>query len=66
LEWFNTLPIACTVNDLFLCLHGGISPDLAQVEDINTKINRFEEPPNVGLFCDLLWSDPAFEPETAT
>ena len=49
------------MNDLFLCVHGGISPDLNKVEDINNKIDRFMEPPNVGLFCDLLWSDPANE-----
>ena len=65
MEFFDTLPLASTVNDLYLCLHGGISPDLVQVSDVETKIDRFQEPPNVGLFCDLLWSDPVFETEYA-
>ena len=28
-----------------------------QLDDIN-KLNRFQEPPKQGLFCDILWSDP--------
>lgn len=40
-----------------MALHGGISPDLASLEDIK-NIERFCEPPKSGLYCDLLWSDP--------
>ena len=58
MDFFDCLPLAATVNDLFLCVHAGISPKLSEVGDINTKIKRFQEPPIVGLFCDLLWSDP--------
>ena len=58
MDLFDYLPLMATVNDLFLCVHGGISPDLHDLSDINSKINRFSEPPNVGMFCDLLWSDP--------
>ena len=65
LELFNTLPLACIVNNKFLCIHGGISPDLMKIDDINTKINRFEEPKEKGSLCDLLWSDPASKAETA-
>ena len=49
--------IAADVNGDYLCMHGGISPELETVEDIN-KINRFVEPPLQGFLCDLLWSDP--------
>eukprot|EP01101_Sappina_pedata_P008677 TRINITY_DN4862_c0_g1_i1.p1 TRINITY_DN4862_c0_g1~~TRINITY_DN4862_c0_g1_i1.p1 ORF type:complete len:882 (-),score=316.27 TRINITY_DN4862_c0_g1_i1:154-2799(-) len=42
----------------YFCVHGGLSPQLNLVEDINSKVNRFEEVPADGLFCDLLWSDP--------
>ena len=65
MEMFDNLPLMATVNDLFLCVHGGISPDLHDIQDVNSKINRFMEPPNVGLFCDLLWSDPHREADDA-
>lgn len=52
------MPIAAIVNNDYLCVHGGISPDLTSAEDINRKIDRFKEPPLSGLLCDLLWSDP--------
>jgi serine/threonine-protein phosphatase 2B catalytic subunit len=58
LESFEAMPIACVVNNDYLCVHGGISPDLANPEDINRKIERFKEPPVSGILCDLLWSDP--------
>lgn len=58
MEMFDSFPIAAVVNGLYLCLHGGISPELFEVADINNKINRFQEPPNLGLLCDILWSDP--------
>ena len=40
MELFDSLPIACVVADRYLAMHGGISPDLEVIEDIN-KINRF-------------------------
>jgi len=57
LESFECMPLAATVNNDYLCMHGGISPNITDVEDIN-KINRFIEPPLSGPLCDLLWSDP--------
>lgn len=44
IESFEALPIAADVNGDYLCMHGGISPELATVEDIN-RIDRFIEPP---------------------
>jgi diadenosine tetraphosphatase ApaH/serine/threonine PP2A family protein phosphatase len=41
MDFFDTLPIMCQVNSLYLCVHGGISPELLEVADVNTKINRF-------------------------
>jgi serine/threonine-protein phosphatase 2B catalytic subunit len=38
-------------------MHGGISPDLIYLSDID-KIDRYREPPIEGLMCDLLWADP--------
>jgi len=57
MECFESLPIAGDVNGDYLCMHGGISPELKSRSDID-KINRFVEPPLQGFLCDLLWSDP--------
>jgi serine/threonine-protein phosphatase 2B catalytic subunit len=62
IESFESMPIAADVNGDYLCMHGGISPELETVEDIN-KINRFVEPPLQGFLCDLLWSDPCQDKE---
>eukprot|EP01064_Diplonema_japonicum_P036340 TRINITY_DN812_c4_g1_i1.p1 TRINITY_DN812_c4_g1~~TRINITY_DN812_c4_g1_i1.p1 ORF type:complete len:492 (+),score=91.16 TRINITY_DN812_c4_g1_i1:82-1476(+) len=59
---FDCLPIASVLNGRFLCVHGGLSPDIRTVEDINA-IHRFREPPSSGPMCDLLWSDPMDEEE---
>jgi len=57
LESFCALPLAAILNKQFLCIHGGISPELHTIDDIR-KLDRFREPPTSGLMCDLLWSDP--------
>jgi len=54
---FNCLPLSAIIDDKILCMHGGISPDLTSLEQIN-KIYRPTEVPDNGLICDLLWSDP--------
>eukprot|EP01107_Rhizomastix_libera_P000323 TRINITY_DN1057_c0_g1_i3.p1 TRINITY_DN1057_c0_g1~~TRINITY_DN1057_c0_g1_i3.p1 ORF type:complete len:500 (-),score=131.73 TRINITY_DN1057_c0_g1_i3:73-1572(-) len=58
LECFNSLPLGAIVNNQFLCIHGGISPEIKFLDDIR-KIDRFREPPSTGPMCDLLWADPA-------
>lgn len=57
---FDALPLAATVNKEFFCVHGGLSPNLRSLADIDT-INRRIEPPQTGTMCDLLWSDPIEE-----
>jgi len=64
METFDCLPLACSINEKFISLHGGISPDLKKIEDLNT-ISRFQEPPKNGLMCDILWSDPIEKDEDA-
>lgn len=62
---FNCMPVAATIGEkghspLMLCMHGGISPELKNYNQINT-IRRPIEIPEEGLLCDLLWSDPNTE-----
>ncbi|CAG8529224.1 8163_t:CDS:10 [Paraglomus occultum] len=54
---FCTLPLAAIMNKQFLCIHGGLSPELNTLDDLRS-IDRFREPPTHGLMCDLLWADP--------
>ena len=57
MESFDSLPIACIVNDKFIAVHGGISPKLKTIEDLQ-RLDRYKELPREGLFCDIVWSDP--------
>eukprot|EP00455_Lapot_gusevi_P022003 TRINITY_DN2294_c0_g1_i1.p1 TRINITY_DN2294_c0_g1~~TRINITY_DN2294_c0_g1_i1.p1 ORF type:complete len:500 (+),score=136.96 TRINITY_DN2294_c0_g1_i1:87-1586(+) len=54
---FDALPLAALINDKFLCIHGGLSPEVKNLNDIQA-IDRFMEIPRSGPMCDLLWSDP--------
>ncbi|KLO14018.1 serine/threonine protein phosphatase 2B [Schizopora paradoxa] len=58
MESFCALPLAAIMNKQFLCIHGGLSPELHTLDDLR-RIDRFKEPPTSGLMCDILWSDPA-------
>jgi len=65
MDSFDALPLAALMNNQFLCVHGGISPQVHSIDDISA-IDRFCEPPQSGPMCDLLWADPMedFTPET--
>ncbi|KAI4136636.1 MAG: hypothetical protein L6R39_007691 [Caloplaca ligustica] len=57
-DTFNCLPIASIVASKIFCVHGGLSPNLAHMDDIR-QIARPTDVPDYGLLNDLLWSDPA-------
>ncbi|KAI1458424.1 Serine/threonine-protein phosphatase 2B catalytic subunit [Annulohypoxylon moriforme] len=57
MESFCALPLAAVMNKQFLCIHGGLSPELHTLDDLR-NIDRFREPPTQGLMCDILWADP--------
>lgn len=54
---FNTLPIAALISDKIFCIHGGLSPNLHSLEQLE-HIRRPTDIPEQGLLADLLWSDP--------
>lgn len=70
---FNALPLAAIIDKRFFCVHGGISPELGTLRDLEKvsitaprahppltreQLNRFQEPGSHGLLVDLLWADP--------
>jgi len=54
---FDLLGIAAIIDGKILCVHGGLSPDIRTLDQIRT-IDRQQEIPHKGPFCDLVWSDP--------
>ncbi|KAK6915349.1 Serine-threonine protein phosphatase, N-terminal [Dillenia turbinata] len=57
-DCFNCLPVAALIDEKILCMHGGLSPDLQNLDQIR-NMQRPTDVPDAGLLCDLLWSDPS-------
>lgn len=55
---FNHLPVAAVIENKILCMHGGLSPDLKNLQQIE-RLSRPTGIPESGVLCDLLWSDPS-------
>ena len=60
-EWitnaFDYLPLAAVIENRIFCVHGGLSPKIKTLDDIN-QLNRIQEIPIDGAMSDLMWSDP--------
>ncbi|EAY16658.1 Ser/Thr protein phosphatase, putative [Trichomonas vaginalis G3] len=61
-DCFAYLPLACVLNDSFFLVHGGLSPSLTNVEEIEAvqrPIFTLNNPTITKSFIsDILWSDP--------
>ncbi len=62
MDVFDAMPISCNISHKYLAMHGGISPGLKQIDQIN-EIDRKQEIPLDGIFCDLMWADPMEDEE---
>nr|CAG4636059.1 EOG090X03S1 [Eubosmina coregoni]SVE69715.1 EOG090X03S1 [Eubosmina coregoni] len=57
-EVYNWLPLAHCLNQRVLVMHGGLfSRDEISLDDIRVT-DRNRQPPEEGIMCELLWSDP--------
>lgn len=56
-ELFDYMSLAALIDEKVFCVHGGLSPELGELDDIRS-IDRKQEVPHEGPMCDLMWSDP--------
>jgi serine/threonine-protein phosphatase 4 catalytic subunit len=56
-EVFDYLALTAVVDGKVLCVHGGLSPSISDLDQVRL-IDRKQEVPHEGSMCDLLWSDP--------
>lgn len=56
-EVFDLLSLIAVVEGRAICVHGGLSPSVHEIDQIRS-IDRKQEIPHDGAMCDLLWSDP--------
>ena len=59
---FDSLGLAALIDSNVLCVHGGLSPDVRTLDQVRA-IDRHQEIPHQGAFCDLVWSDPEEIPD---
>lgn len=59
---YNFLPLCHLLNNRVLVMHGGLfSSDEVTIDDLRA-VERNRQPPEEGIMCELLWSDP--QPQT--
>jgi len=60
-ELFSWMPLAAIINNKFFCVHGGLSPlltSLSQLNEISLPILTYD---NNQIVSDLVWSDPSID-----
>lgn len=55
---YNWLPLCHCINKRVVVMHGGLFAQDNVTLDSLRSIERNRQPPEEGLMCDLLWSDP--------
>ncbi|DBB07366.1 hypothetical protein WJX82_002389 [Trebouxia sp. C0006] len=55
---FNWLPLAATIEDRVLCMHGGIGRSISKIEQIDNLQRPLTMEDGGVVLMDLLWSDP--------
>jgi serine/threonine-protein phosphatase 6 catalytic subunit len=56
-EVFDYLNLCAVIDGKVMCVHGGLSPDIRTIDQLRV-IERAQEIPHEGAFCDIVWSDP--------
>jgi len=57
IDVFNCLPVSALVDEKIMCMHGGLSPELTNLQQVH-RLVRPTDVPDTGVICDLLWADP--------
>jgi diadenosine tetraphosphatase ApaH/serine/threonine PP2A family protein phosphatase len=57
-ECFNWIPLAAVLGRRVLVVHGGLfSRDDVKLDELR-RLDRNQQPPDSGLMCEMMWSDP--------
>ncbi|CAJ0928692.1 unnamed protein product, partial [Mesorhabditis belari] len=57
IDVFGCLPAMAIISEKIVCMHGGLSPYMDRIEDLD-QIERPCSVPAYGILCDTVWSDP--------
>ena len=57
LDTFDFFPLAAKIENKIFCVHGGLTPEIKTVDDIN-NLDRIQEIPQYGPMVELLWNEP--------
>ena len=60
---FSLLPVSALIDQKIFCVHGGLSPKLINLKQIN-QIKKGTKIPDSGILCDLTWADPSNHKES--